>query len=70
MAVKCSLLDDCGFLKKSGRTDDMGCTWFIREYCRGPRMAECRRRKHFYEHGMLPSDDMLPTGGILTRQSD
>jgi hypothetical protein len=69
MAVICELLDDCGFFRKYQPKEEMACRHFIQEYCRGTRMAECKRRKHFQQHGTQPSDDMMPTGkNILVQQ--
>jgi hypothetical protein len=68
VALKCNLLDDCGFIKKYQPTEDMACRWFIQEYCRGTRMAKCKRKEYFQQRGTQPSDDMMPSGKNAPRQ--
>lgn len=62
---ECELLPKCGFFKKYQSTDEFACIGFISMYCRGPRMAECKRMQYRLEHGTPPPDDMLPTGSTL-----
>jgi len=69
VAAICELLDDCGFVKKYQPTEEMACRYFVQEYCRGTRMAECKRKEYFQQHGTQPSDEIMPTGkNILVRQ--
>jgi hypothetical protein len=65
MAQECELLKECGFLRKYQNINPFACKGFIKKYCRGPRMPECKRMQYSLEHGTQPSDDMLPTGDIL-----
>jgi hypothetical protein len=62
MAEECSLLKNCGFFKKFGRLKDLACRGFIRQYCKGPRMDECKRKQFRAEHGYPPDDDLMPSG--------
>jgi hypothetical protein len=65
MAQECELLESCGFFKKYQPTNDLACRWLIQQYCQGPKMTECKRMEYHLEHGMPPSDDMLPSGGMI-----
>jgi hypothetical protein len=62
MTPECEFLDRCGFLKKYGPTEDSACRWFIREYCQGRKMNNCKRKEYLLKRGQPPSDDMMPTG--------
>lgn len=63
--MACELLEKCGFFKKYQETKDLACKGFIREYCNGSRMSECKRKKYREEHGEAPSDDMMPSGHMM-----
>jgi len=65
MNQECELLAKCGFFKKYQTTKDMACKGFIRQYCHGPDMNVCIRKKYRQEHGTPPSDDMMPTGQMI-----
>jgi major membrane immunogen (membrane-anchored lipoprotein) len=65
MARECELLQECGLFKKYQAANDLACKGFIKVYCQGPKMAECKRVEYYLEHGMLPSDDMLPSGTMI-----
>jgi len=62
---ECDLLNKCGFFKKYHKTKDLACKGFMKLYCKGPKMDECKRKKYRLEHGMPPIDDMLPTGQMI-----
>ncbi|HMK92511.1 MAG TPA: hypothetical protein VK576_05890 [Thermoleophilia bacterium] len=62
MSDECELLAGCGFFRKYQATRDAACKGFIAQYCRGPKMDGCQRKVYRAEHGMAPSDDMLPSG--------
>ncbi|HLA83652.1 MAG TPA: hypothetical protein VJL29_02575 [Thermoguttaceae bacterium] len=62
MTEECELLRKCGFLQKYQAVKDLACRGFIRLYCRGPRMNECKRKQYRAEYGVPPSDDMMPSG--------
>jgi len=65
MPEKCELLAVCGFFKKYKETKDLACKSFMRNFCEGPQMGECKRKEYRKEHGVPPSDDMMPTGHIM-----
>jgi hypothetical protein len=64
-AMKCELLEKCGFFKKYQGTIDLACRGFIRMYCKGDKMNECKRMEYRKQHGAPPIDDMMPTGQIM-----
>lgn len=65
METKCELLEKCGFFKKYRETKDLACRGFIRMYCTGTKMNECKRKEYRLQHGVPPPDDMMPTGMLL-----
>jgi hypothetical protein len=65
MAQECEGLKDCGFFKKYQATQSLACRGYIDRYCKGPEMAQCKRREHKRKHGVPPSDDMLPSGHMI-----
>ncbi|MBN2217163.1 MAG: hypothetical protein JW719_07285 [Pirellulales bacterium] len=65
MKDECELLKNCGFFQKYQEVKDLACRGFIRMFCRGPRMEECKRKQYREKHGAPPSDDMLPTGQMV-----
>jgi len=65
MKEECELLGVCGFFQKYQAVKDLACRGFIRLYCRGPKMDECKRKQYRREQGELPSDDMLPSGQTI-----
>lgn len=65
METKCELLDKCGFFKKYSETKDLACRGFIRLYCNGPKMNECKRKEYRKQHGVPPDDAMMPNGTLL-----
>ena len=62
MKQECEILGKCGFFKKYHDIKNLACRGFIRMYCRGPKMDECKRKQYLAEHGHPPDDDMLPSG--------
>lgn len=64
----CELLPNCGFFKKYEGTLDLACRGFMSSYCRGPKQADCERRKFRARTGERPDDDMLPSGHMMPRQ--
>ncbi len=64
---ECELLATCGFFQKYQNTLDMACRGFIKTYCKGEKMAECRRKAYRAEHGTPPHDDMLPSGQMMPK---
>ena len=65
MDQECEMLVKCGFFKKYQPSKDLACRGFIKQYCKGPKMKDCRRLKYRQEHGVPPSDDMLPSGDMV-----
>jgi hypothetical protein len=62
MAQECELLSKCGFFKKYQAIKSAACKGFILQFCRGPKMDQCKRKEYREMHGVPPSDDMLPNG--------
>lgn len=61
----CDLLETCGFFQKYQDTLNLACRGFIKTYCNGPGMADCKRKEFRLQHGQPPVDDMLPTGQMM-----
>ncbi len=66
MDNQCELLENCGFFKKYQQTRELACRGFINLYCRGPKQRECKRRDYRFKNGTPPSDDMMPTGQLIS----
>ncbi len=64
--AQCELLEKCGFFKKYQDIKKLACKGFIRQYCKGPKMNICKRKQYRQEHGVPPSDDMMPNGRMIT----
>ncbi len=67
MEKECKLLNSCGFFKKYQLTKDLACKGFISMYCKGPKMNECKRLEYRNQYGVPPSDDMMPTGQMISK---
>ena len=65
MDAKCELLEKCGFFKKYKETKDLACRGFIRMYCTGEHMNNCKRKEYRMKHGAAPPDDMMPNGVLI-----
>ncbi|MBN1124116.1 MAG: hypothetical protein JXA82_03850 [Sedimentisphaerales bacterium] len=65
MGTECELLANCGFFKKFQNTRDLACQGFIKQYCKGPKMDECKRKLFRQKHGSPPPDEMMPTGQTM-----
>jgi len=63
--TECELLESCGFFQKYNATLDMACRGFIKSFCRGEKMNECKRKAYRVQHGEPPSDEMLPSGQMM-----
>jgi hypothetical protein len=66
MENECELLNKCGFFRKYQSTKDLACKGFIIKYCKGPQQNECKRMEYRKQHGVPPTDDMMPTGQIIS----
>ncbi|WP_407355300.1 hypothetical protein [Methanolobus sp. WCC5] len=64
---ECELLIKCGFFKKYQSTKELACKGFISRYCKGTDMDNCKRKAYRKEHGVAPSDDMMPDGHMIGR---
>jgi hypothetical protein len=67
MAQKCELLATCGFYKKHQASKELACKGFIAQYCKGPKMDQCKRKEYLKQHGKAPSDDMMPSGQMIAK---
>jgi hypothetical protein len=65
MNQECESLEKCGFFKKYDTIKNLACKGFILQYCKGPQMNDCLRKKYRQEHGTPPSDDMMPNGQMI-----
>lgn len=65
MSEGCENLEKCGFFAKYKETKDLACKGFIKMYCQGPHMNECKRKEYKHLHNAPPSDNMMPNGGII-----
>jgi hypothetical protein len=54
----CELLAKCGFFKKYQAVNDLACRGFIGQYCKGPKISQCARKKYREEYGKPPVNDM------------
>ncbi len=66
METECVHLPRCGFFLKFCKTKDLACRGFIARYCKGDLMKDCKRLQYKNEHGVPPSDDMMPTGQTIS----
>ena len=64
--MECENLPICGCIKKYQDSKSMACRGFILQYCRGPKQEHCQRKAYKKEHGRPASDDMLPSGHMIT----
>jgi len=64
----CELLETCGFFKKYSGSLDLACKGFLKAYCHGPKMDECKRKEYRKAHNQPPHDDMLPSGQMMPEQ--
>jgi hypothetical protein len=63
--TECHLLEKCGFFSRYGSNKEIDCDKLIRDFCRGPQQAECRRLQYRNRYGVPPSDNMLPDGRMI-----
>lgn len=63
--AECELLAKCGFFKKYCTSHDAACRGLITQYCKGSKMAECKRKEYRMKHGAPPPDEMLPGGAMM-----
>jgi len=65
VADSCENTPNCGFFKKYQDKKSLACAGFVQQYCQGSKQGECKRKAYKKEHGVPPSDDMMPTGQML-----
>lgn len=58
----CENHDKCGFFKKHGDLNLAIFPMLISVYCRGPLQDQCQRKLQKERSGILPGDDIAPTG--------
>ena len=58
----CELLEKCGYFEKYQSSKETLCQGWIRQYCQGSKMDECKRKLYRREHGTPPPVDMMPSG--------
>lgn len=63
--MECKNLNQCGFFIKYSEKKSLACKGFIKLYCKGPKMNECKRLAYKKAHGTAPSDDMMPSGQMI-----
>ena len=68
MSEVCELLEKCGYFKKYKESKELVCHGFIQQYCKGPKQNECKRKEYRQKHGVPPSDDMMPSGHMSSKQ--
>lgn len=61
----CPKLDSCRFFVKHGKEIPEASRALVVLYCRGNLQARCKRLEFLEEHGVRPSDDMMPNGDHL-----
>jgi hypothetical protein len=66
MAQECGLLEKCGFFKKYGTSKELACKGFIQQYCQGSKQDDCKRKEYRQTQGTPPSDDMMPSGKMMS----
>jgi hypothetical protein len=65
MSEECNLLGTCGFFKKHQATKNLACRGFIKQFCKGPELEQCKRKEYRRIHGTPPADDMMPSGQMV-----
>jgi len=66
--ANCELLETCGFFDKYSNSLNMACKGFLKSFCHGPQMDDCKRKAYRKANGKAPHDDMLPTGQTMPEQ--
>lgn len=64
----CELLETCGFFQRYRDTLNLACRGFIKTYCTGEKMEECKRKEFRFKNGMPPEDDMMPSGQMMPKE--
>ena len=62
MNIECELLANCAYFEKYKDSKATLCQGWIRQYCMGPNMDNCKRKLYRKEHHEPPPVDMMPSG--------
>jgi len=62
MKRSCELLASCGYFEKYQYSKETLCKDWIRQFCQGPKMDQCKRKRYRQEHGEPPPVEMMPSG--------
>lgn len=62
MTETCELLSTCAYFEKYKDSKMTLCQGWIRQYCQGPQMDQCKRKLYRKEHDTAPPVDMMPSG--------
>jgi hypothetical protein len=65
MEESCELLSNCGYFDKYKDSKTTLCQGWIRQFCQGPKMNECKRKMYRHTHGTPPPVDMMPSGHMM-----
>jgi len=68
LEMECDLLGNCGFFQRYQDTLDLACRGFIKTYCKGPKMEECKRKEFRKTNGTPPPIEMLPSGQMVPKE--
>ena len=63
--MECPNLEKCGFVKKHQSSQELAIKGFINIFCKTDKQSECKRKKYKEQHGVPPSDDMMPNGIMM-----
>ena len=63
--MECYLLEKCGFFNKYNCSGEINCQEFIKNYCKGENVNNCKRIQYRNHYGITPSDDMMPSGEMM-----
>lgn len=66
MSQKCQHLQNCGFFQKYQSGKNLTCKVFVMRFCEGTEMENCKRKEYRMKHGNPPSDEMMPSGQMMS----
>ncbi|BCR04990.1 hypothetical protein DESUT3_20590 [Desulfuromonas versatilis] len=67
MAKDCELIDHCCFFNKFKNRQSIAWQGIFRIYCLGGLPFLCERRRFHFESGQQPSENIMPTGKLVSR---
>ena len=62
----CEKLATCSFFSELRQSDKFRTSIYRTNYCEGPHMEKCARRRFYAENKVEPPKDLAPTGIYLT----